>query len=454
MARTDADMTQGSIWPLLLRFAVPLTIGMLFQQLYNTVDMVVVGHYVGRDAQAAVGSVSSIVNMLVGLCSGLSLGAGVVISQAYGAHDQKRLHAAVHTTVSLTFVLCAIATAAGLAIVHPMLRAMRTPEDVFGEATRYLTIYFAGITGLLIYNMGGSVLRAVGDSRRPLYFLVFSAVLNTGLDLLFVIAVRMGVAGVAWATILAQGISALLILATLTREKSAYGLKWKELHIERDTFRQVLRIGWPSGVQQALTSFSNVFVQSYINAFGAAAMAGWGNYGKLDIFIIVPCMAIAQASTTFVGQNWGAQQPRRARQGARQSLVLSLIITAALALFMVVFARPLMRLFSPDPEVIDNGVRFVQIISPFYVAVCFNQIYSGALRGIGNARAPMLIMLGSFVVFRQAYLFISTSLGGGFVAVAMAYPMGWMLCSILSTVIYRRSQLFAPEMQEKNIAAS
>ena len=452
MARKDADMTQGSIWPLLIQFAVPLAIGMLFQQLYNTVDMVVVGQYVGKEAQAAVGSVSSIVNMLVGLCSGLSLGAGVVISQAYGAHDSRRLHAAVHTTVSLTFILCAIATAVGLVIVQPMLHAMNTPEDVFGEAAQYLSIYFAGISGLLVYNMGGSVLRAVGDSRRPLYFLIFSAVLNTALDLLFVVALHMGVAGVAWATIIAQGISALLILATLTAEKSAYGLRWRELHIERDTFRQVLNVGWPSGIQQALTAFSNVFVQGYINSFGAAAMAGWGAYGKLDIFIIVPAMAIAQASTTFVGQNWGAKQPARARQGARQSLLMSLAFTAVLAVLIVIFAHPLMRLFSPDPDVIDFGVRFVRIISPFYVAVCFNQIYSGALRGIGNARAPMLIMLGSFVVFRQIYLYVSTSLGGGFVAVALAYPMGWMLCSALATLVYRRSQLFAPEMQEKNMA--
>ena len=453
MARRDADMTQGSIWPLLLRFAVPLTVGMLFQQLYNTVDMVVVGHYVGREAQAAVGSVSSIVNMLVGLCSGLSMGAGVVISQAYGAHDKKRLHAAVHTTVALTFILCAIATAVGLLIVRPMLTAMRTPGDVFGEAAAYLTIYFAGITGLLIYNMGGSVLRAVGDSRRPLYFLVFSAVLNTVLDLLFVIAFRMGVAGVGWATVIAQGVSALLILWTLTREKGDYGLIWRDLHIERETFRQVLGVGWPSGVQQALTSFSNVFVQSYINAFGAAAMAGWGTYNKLDAFIIVPAMAIAQASTTFVGQNWGAGQPARARQGARQSLILSLVSTAVLALTMVVFAGPLVRLFSPDPEVIENGVRFVQIISPFYVAVCFNQIYSGALRGIGSARVPMLIMLGSFVVFRQIYLFVGTALGGGFVCVALAYPMGWMLCSALATIAYRRSRLFE-DVHRKNIPAA
>lgn len=454
MARNDADMTQGSIWPLLLRFAVPLAVGMLFQQLYNTVDMVVVGQFVGTEAQAAVGSVSSIVNMLVGLCSGLSMGAGVVISQAYGAHDKERLQASVHTTVSLTFVLCAIATAVGLLIARPMLRAMSTPEDVFDEASLYLTIYFAGISGLLIYNMGGSVLRAVGDSKRPLYFLVFSAVVNTGLDLLFVIAFHLGVAGVALATILAQGLSAALVLVTMTLEKGDYGLRWNRLRMEQSTLREVLRIGWPSGIQQALTAFSNVFVQSYINRFGEATMAGWGSYNKLDAFIIVPAMAIAQASTTFVGQNWGARQPRRARQGARQSMALSLISTAVLAALLLLFSHPLMRLFSPDPDVIDNGVRFVRIITPFYLAMCMNQILSGSLRGIGNARTPMLIMLGSFVVFRQVCLFVSTKLGGGFVAVALAYPMGWVLCTLLLAAAYRRSALFDPEMQEKNKLAA
>lgn len=454
MARNDADMTQGSIWPLLLRFALPLAVGMLFQQLYNTVDMVVVGQFVGTEAQAAVGSVSSIVNMLVGLCSGLSMGAGVVISQAYGAHDKERLQASVHTTVSLTFVLCAIATAVGLLIARPMLRAMSTPEDVFDEASLYLTIYFAGISGLLIYNMGGSVLRAVGDSKRPLYFLVFSAVVNTGLDLLFVIAFHLGVAGVALATILAQGLSAALVLVTMTLEKGDYGLRWNRLRMEQSTLREVLRIGWPSGIQQALTAFSNVFVQSYINRFGEATMAGWGSYNKLDAFIIVPAMAIAQASTTFVGQNWGARQPRRARQGARQSMALSLISTAVLAALLLLFSHPLMRLFSPDPDVIDNGVRFVRIITPFYLAMCMNQILSGSLRGIGNARTPMLIMLGSFVVFRQVCLFVSTKLGGGFVAVALAYPMGWVLCTLLLAAAYRRSALFDPEMQEKNKLAA
>lgn len=452
MARRDADMTQGPIVRHLISFAVPMMIGMLFQQAYNTVDMIVVGHFVSKEAMAAVSSTGNIVNMLIGLCNGLSMGAGVVISQAYGAKDEKRLHTAVHTTVTVTFALCVLATIVGLLIVDPMLRAMDTPEQVLPQSTQYLRIYFMGISGLLLYNMGGGILRAVGDSKRPQYFLMLSAVLNIILDLLLVIVFDMGVAGVALATAIAQGISAALILFTLTREKSAFGLRWKELHVSGMELRRILNIGMPSGLQQALTSFSNVFVQSYINGFGDSAMAGWGAYNRLDIFILIPAMSIANASTTFVGQNWGARQPLRARQGANRALAISLCSTAILAGLMVAFARPLMSIFTPLEDVIDYGTRFLSIITPFYIALCFNQVFSGALRGIGNARTPMLIMLGSFVVFRQIYLYVSTSLGGGFVAVALAYPLGWVVCSLLITITYFRSRLFrAPvKEQEKN----
>ena len=204
----------------------------------------------------------------------------------------------------------------------------------------------------------------------------------------------------------------------------------------------VFAMGAPAGIQQALTSFSNVFVQSYINAFGSACMAGWNGYNKLDAFLTVPVMAIAQASTTFVGQNWGGDKPHRARKGVRFALIAALCCMAALAVLLMCFARPLMHLFSPDQEVIDFGVRFIHIITPFYVTICFNQIFAGALRGIGNARTPMLIMLGSFVVFRQLYLLVSSWLGWGFVGVALAYPLGWVVCSALLTISYRRSELF------------
>lgn len=449
MRRTDADMTQGTIWKQFIAFSVPMAIGLLFQQLYNTVDTLVVGQFVGKEALAAVGSTGSILNMMVGLCAGLSTGASVVISQSYGAHDYKRLHDAVHTTITVTFLMCLAATVIGLIIIDPMLRMMDTPEDVLPESKLYLTIYFAGVSGLLLYNMGSGILRAVGDSRRPLYFLIFSALLNTAFDLLFVIVFKLGVAGVAAATVLAQVFSAILVLATLTRDDSAYGIRWKDLGIRKAELSQILSIGLPSGVQQAITAFSNVFVQSYINAFGSACMAGYSSYNKLDAFILIPVQAIALASTTFVGQNWGANKPERARQGVRQALTISLIATVSLTAGMVLMSRPLLRLFSPDAEVIDYGVRFINLVTPFYFTICFNQIFGGALRGIGNAKAPMIIMLSSFVVFRQIYLFTTKLLGAGFVAVALAYPMGWIVCSSLLTICYLHSDLYRRKKAEQ-----
>lgn len=434
-------MTEGVIWKTLLRFTIPMAIGLLFQQLYNTVDSIVVGQFVGKEALAAVGSTTSIVNMLVGFCMGLSTGATVIISQSYGAHDHKKLHDAVHTTMVITFIMGVAATFLGLFAVKPMLRMMKTPADVFGEADAYLTIYFAGISGLLVYNMGSGILRAVGDSRRPLYYLFFSAVVNVVLDLLFVIKFNMGVAGVAYATIIAQFMSSALVLYSLTRTDQPYGIKWRNLGIRKDMLKNILDLGLPAGVQQAITSFSNVFVQSYINAFGSACMAGWTSYNKLDAYVLIPMQAIAMASTTFVGQNYGAGRLDRARKGAQQALGMSMVITAVLSVAVIVFSRPLLRLFTPDQEVIEYGARFIMLISPFYITTCFNQIYAGALRGIGQSKILMVIMLFSFVVFRQLYLLINSFFGGGFTMIALAYPAGWVLCSILMAIVYQRSPL-------------
>ncbi|MDO4573374.1 MAG: MATE family efflux transporter [Clostridia bacterium] len=440
-----ADMTSGAIGKQLIEFSIPMAIGLLFQQLYNTVDTIVVGRFVGKAALAAVGSTSSIINMLVGLCAGLAAGSSVVISQCYGAHDERKLSDAVHTTMLCTFILSALATAAGLLIVEPMLRLMSTPEDVFASASQYLSIYFAGISGLLVYNMSAGVLRAVGDSRRPLYFLCFSALTNIALDLLFVLVFHWGIAGVAYATIVSQYLSAGLALLSLTRANAAYAIRWRRLRIRRDVLLQILRIGVPSGVQQAITAFSNVFVQSYINFFGSDCMAGWSCYNKLDIFILIPMQSIGLASTTFVGQNYGARQLRRAREGVRRALLMSVSVTAALAVLLIVCDRGLLRMFNSEEEVLRFGERFVTLCSPFYVLMCFNQIYAGALRGIGRARPPMIIMLSSFVLFRQAYLLAASRLGGGFLAIALAYPIGWVLCSLLMTIAYRRSELCRPE---------
>ena len=441
MARMDSDMTEGNIWLHLIRFSVPTAVGLLFQQLYNTVDTLVVGQFVGKQAQAAVGSTGPIINTVVGFCAGLATGASVVISQRYGAHDDDGLSRAVHTTVALTFLMSLICTAAGQLVIMPMLRFMQTPDDVIGESAAYLAIYFAGVSGILFYNLGSGVLRAVGDSRRPLYFLILSALLNTGLDLLFVLVFGMKVEGVALATVLSQILSAVLILTTLSREKGNYGIRWRKVRVDRDSLRQILRIGLPSSIQSAITAFSNVFVQSYINYFGSACMAGYGVYGKIDAFALIPVQSISMSSTTFVSQNWGAGRVGRAREGVRTATLMSIISTAVLGLMVFTLARPLMTVFSPEEDVIGYGVRFIRIVTPFYLAICFNQIYAGALRGVGDATMPTVIMLISFVAFRQVYLAVTKALGAGFIAVALAYPVGWILCSTLLIIRYSRSVL-------------
>lgn len=458
MRRTDADMTQGSIWKHLATFAIPMAIGLVFQQLYNAVDTVVVGNFVGEAALAAVGSTSSIINMLVGLCAGMATGASVIISQLYGAHENDRLREAVHTTIAVTFIMCAIATAAGVMLVEPMLRMMQTPENVFPEAKRYLTIYFGGISGLLCYNMGSAILRAVGDSRRPLYFLIFSAITNTVLDLLFVIVFRMGVSGVALATAIAQMGSAFLVLYSLSHDSAAYGIRWKQIRINTEILKQFFNIGLPSGIQQGLTSFSNVFVQSYINVFGSAVMAGWSTHNKLDAFISVIAQSISMASTTFVGQNYGAKDIPRARKGVKCAVILSLCATGFTSALVILLAPTLIRLFSPDEAVIQYGVRFINICTPFYLFLCLNQIQAGALRGTGNARQPMIVMLFSFVAFRQMYLFaISRLIPGNMNVIALGYPMGWIMATILLYACFRRSPLgikAQQEIQRKNSPAA
>ena len=456
----DADMTQGNILRQYIDFALPLTVGLLFQQLYSAVDSIVVGNFVGETALGAVGSTGNIINMLIGVCNGLSLGAGAVISQAYGAKNHERISKAVHTTMLMTFLLCIVATAVGVAIVKPSLQLMRTPDSMLVEATEYLTIYFAGIAGLLIYNMGSAFLyntlngiyNAQGDSKTPLIFLMISSLTNIVLDLLFVICFHMGVAGVAYATIIAQAASAVLVLYVLTKENASFGLRWNKLHIDGRTMKEILLIGLPASIQQGLTSFSNVFVQAYINDLGDLSASGWAAYNRIDMFLMVPTTAIGQASTTFVAQNWGAQQPERARKGVRTGILLSLGCMGVCAVGVILLARPLLSIISPSEAVISFGARFLYIITPFYLVISFNQMYAGALRGIGESVVPTLIMLFSFVVFRQIYLYLATTMIADeqlrFVIVALAYPVGWMLCSALEAIAYHRSRLFHPTLKK------
>ncbi len=434
-----ADMTEGTIWKHLLRFAMPMMVGLLFQQLYNTVDTIIVGQFVGKEALAAVGSTASIINTLVGFAVGLSSGGTVVISQRYGAHDYRALGKAVHTSISLTFIVSVVLSVIGVLIVNPLLRMMSTPADVFDEAHTYLSIYFSGMLGLLMYNMGSGILRAVGDSTRPLYFLVFSAIMNTVLDLVFVVAFDMGVAGVAWATVIAQALSALLVLWTLTRDHAPYGIRWKELCLDREMVKQICNLGLPAGVQQGITSFSNVFVQANINAFGSACMAGWSAYSKLDVFLSVPIQAVSLAATTMVGQNVGAKKIARVKSGVRQAQLMGTGLTMVLALGMVVFAPTLLRMFSTEADVLEYGTWFVRIISPFYILTCFTQSFAGSLRGVGKSQSTMYICLFSYVVFRQFYLLVGRLFGSPLLWVTLAYPMGWVMATTLLGIWFYRA---------------
>lgn len=435
--RKDTNMTEGNIIQHLVRFSVPLLIGNIFQVLYNTVDSIVLGNFIGKEALAAVGSVAPIINTLIGFFLGLAAGASVIISQYYGARDEKSVHEAVHTTMVMTLLLCVVFTLVGILMVPYMLRLMSTPDDVFDGAAQYLRIYFYGVSGLMIYNMGAGILQAVGDSKRPLYFLMVSALTNTVLDLVFVLCFGWGIAGVAIATVIAQCLSAALVLMVLTRTTASYSIFWSHMKINTSMLRSIWRIGLPSALQQAITSFSNVFVQSYINQFGSACMAGWTSYGKIDQFILLPMQSMALSTTTFVGQTLGTNNIKRAKTGTHRAVVITLAVTAVLVVPVIVFAGHLISLFNTDPNVIMYGTMFLRMISPFYLLCVVIQIYAGSLRGAGDTRTPTVIMLISFVVFRQIYLYATSKLIGTIIPVAFGYPVGWVLCSIAIFIYYK-----------------
>ena len=447
--RRDLDMTEGSIIRHLITFAFPLLIGNIFQQLYNTVDTWVVGNYVSNEAFSAVGTVGPIINMLIGFFLGLSSGAGVVISQYYGAKKYDRVQDTVHTAILMTLILAVIFTFLGIGMAPFMIRFMKTPESVIPESTAYLTIYFSGVIGLMLYNIGSGILRAIGDSQRPFYFLVVSAVLNTVLDLVFVLAFDMGVEGVALATVLAQCTSAVLVIITLMRTDACIHLSWRKLKIHWNMMKKIIRVGIPAAIQMAITSFSNVFVQSYINHFGADCMSGWTAYGKIDQLLFLPMQSLALASTTFVGQNLGQNQVERAKNGVSISFALSVVSTLIVMIPVLIFSGSLVAFFNDKPEVIEYGTLFLRWITPFYILCCVNQIYSGALRGAGNSRAPMVIMLLSFVAFRQIYLFVVANfISNTVLPIAMGYPAGWLLCSALTYIYFKNVKLSKSRLVE------
>ncbi|MBQ4280579.1 MAG: MATE family efflux transporter [Spirochaetales bacterium] len=440
--RSDMDMTSGPIVRQIITFALPLLFGSLFQQLYNTVDTWVVGNFVGKNSFSAVGTLSSATNLIISFFMGFSNGASVIISHYFGAKDDASVNRASHTFMAVTLILCIALTIIGIAIIPLLLQIMKSPAEVAAEQKIYLTIYFAGISGLLIYNMGSAILRAIGDSTHPFIFLVVSASLNIVLDLVFVIFFDMGTAGVAYATIIAQGISALLVLRVLFTTDTSIRISVRKIKIDTMILGKIFKVGMPSALQMAVTCFSNIFVQSYINFFGADVMGGWTSYIKVDQLVLLPMQSIAMATQTFVGQNLGTMNTERARQGVRTSLNMSLISTAVLIAAVIPLARFIVEIFigSEEPGVILYGTMFLTYLTPAYLLPCFNQIYAGALRGCGKSGIPMAAMLLSFVAFRQVYLFIMANyISNTIMPIAMGYPAGWLVCSLILIVAYKRN---------------
>ena len=434
---SQINMTEGNILKLMVTFALPILAGNLFQQLYNMVDTWTVGNYVSNEAFSAVGTVTPICNMLIGAFMGFSNGAAVLISQLFGAGKEDEVRTAVHTAAAASLVLAVVFTALGLLLTPLLLGFMNLEPEVFAEAKSYLYIYFAGLFGLMFYNMGSAILRAVGDSQRPFYFLAACSAVNIVLDLFFVIVLHLGVEGVAYATIIAQFVSAWLTVRCLLRRGDCVRLQPKKIAIQKDQLKIMVRLGIPNALQMAIVAFSNIFVQGYINYFGTDITSAWTAYLKIDSLVMMPMMAVAQSAMTFVGQNLGTGDVKRAKKGVRLSLALSIGICLAMAVVVNLTAPGLVAFFNDKPEVVENGARFVRVMAWLMFSCAINQVLASALRGGGDSLAPMIIMVVSFSLCRQLYLYIMANyISNTVMPIALGYPFGWIICSLLMIVYY------------------
>jgi len=439
MKGNTQDLTKGSIVKAIILFSVPLLIGNLFQQLYNAVDSYVVGNYVGKVALAAVGASTPIINMLIGFFMGISTGAGVVIAQFFGAGDLSKMKKAIHNSIALTLVIGVVLTVIGLVFNDPILKAIGVPSDVFSEASTYLSIYFWSLIFVMIYNMGSGILRSVGDSKRPLYFLIFSSIINIVLDFLFVKNFGFGVAGAGYATLIAQAISAIMVMYVLMKTEDSYKVVLKDIKFDKEILLKIIKIGLPTGFQQSIVSLSNVIVQSYINVYGASVIAGYSVTIKIDGFVNLPLQAFNMAITTFVGQNIGAKQYNRVKKGAYITTFLAMVTIGFFVVIMYFFGRDFIALFNQEKDVIDAGRLMQLTFLPFYIFLPINQVINGVLRGAGRSAVPM------FVFLRQIYLFLVTKVTSDVVYVFLGWPTTWVVCSLIFIVYFFKVQWLPQE---------
>ena len=430
-------MTEGVIWKQLVIFSIPLLIGNLFQQLYNTVDSIVVGQFIGSEALAAVGSSTPLINLIIGMFMGIAVGSGVIISQYYGAKSEDKMGWAVHTSIALSIIGGILLSVVGIVFSPSILRLMKTPPEVLDTSVLYFRIYFLGSLFNLLYNMGAGILQAVGDSRRPLIFLCISSVTNIVLDLLFVAGFHMGVDGVAWATIISQFVSAVLVMSALMRTKDIYRLELRKIKIDKRMMKRILRLGIPSGIQQSIISLSNVVVQANVNIFGSTVMAGFGAYNKVDGFVVLPMQSFCMAATTFTGQNIGAGKPERIREGIKQGMIICVSVSALISLLLFFESERVLSIFSSDPGVIHNGMITMRILVGFYAVLAVHQILMGVMRGAGKSMETMLISVGNMWVVRMIYIKLRIPVFPSYEAVLWCYPIPW-LPTIRVDIIYMK----------------
>ncbi len=428
-------MTEGSIWKKILFFSIPLILGNLFQQLYNTVDSIIVGNYIGSEALAAVGSSGSLINLLIGFCIGASAGAGVVIAQFYGAQDREGVRKAVHTTIAIAIAAGAVLTVVGIVATPILLKAMGTPQEVFDQASIYLKVYFGGILFSVVYNMSAGILNAVGNSKRSLVYLMIAATSNIFLDLLFVVVLKMGIVGVAIATDISQLLSCIFIILFLVRSEDVYRVKLKDIRCYDKLLGKILKIGLPTGVQNIVISLSNVIVQSSVNSFGAVAMAGFAAYIKVDGFNILPVLSFSMAATTFVGQNVGAGRLDRVKKGMYVSVAMGIIYTVCTGILLLTFAPQVIGVFTQNGKVVEYGVYIMKFFCPFYWMLGILHILAGTIRGTGKTMQAMVVFLFSLCIFRVLWIWGAMSVSHKIGGVMLGYPLSWLV-GLVMILIY------------------
>lgn len=455
-AMSKNQITEGVIWKQLLFFFFPILLGTLFQQLYNTADTVVVGRFVGTQALAAVGgSTGQIVNLVVNFFVGLASGATVIIARYYGARDRIKLNNALHTAIALSIVGGIVTGIAGILLTPSLLKMMNTPADVIEGSTMYLRIYFAGIIFVFVYNIGSGILRAVGDSKRPLYFLIVCCFLNIFLDILFVVYLKLGVKGAAFATVISQAVSALLVILSLTKSVDIYRLRPNKIRFYKSLLIAIITIGLPAGLQSVMYGISNIIIQTSLNSLGTETVAAHTAFAKIDAIYWMISGAFSVSIITFIGQNYGARKFDRMKKSIKVCLLMDLIASLLLTTVMLLAGPYLLRLFTSDQEVIEIGMQIIHIIAPSYALFIFIEILSSSLRGMGNVVVPMLMTCGGVCVLRILWIFIFVRTHLSVTTILMSYPISWGFTAVLFIIyfMFYQKKFFRRCMEETEIPA-